>query len=283
MPVNRLLSFLLHGLLIFFAALTLIPFLYMICGALKSKFDFAATVFLPAGDGWLGIGWDRLTLENFSRLFTDLGLPRAMHNSLLLASVSSILTVLCCAMGGYALAKHKFRGQSLVMGVVLAALIIPGPLLLAPSFQLLYKLDLLDTYTGLLLPGLAPAFGVFLFRQSMLNSVPNELLEAARMDGAGEFRIFFELVVPIIRPMLGAFLMISFMGMWNNFIGPQIILQSPELHPLSVALNNLKGIYGTDYGLIMAGTLVSIAPVMCLFLLLQKEFISGLTSGAVKG
>ena len=156
-------------------------------------------------------------------------------------------------------------------------------LLLAPSFQLLHSFDLLDTYTGLLLPGLTPAFGVFLFRQSMLNSVPDELLEAARMDGAGEFRIFFELVIPIVRPMLGAFLMISFMGTWNNFIGPQIILQSPELHPLSVALNNLKGIYGTDYGVIMAGTLVSISPVMCLFLLLQKEFISGLTSGAVKG
>jgi ABC-type glycerol-3-phosphate transport system permease component len=220
---------------------------------------------------------------NFIRLFTELGLPRALHNSLLLASVSSILTVLFCAMGGYALAKHRFRGRNIVLGVVLTALIIPGPLLLAPSFQLLHSFDLLDTYTGLLLPGLTPAFGVFLFRQSMLNSVPDELLEAARMDGAGEFRIFFELVIPIVRPMLGAFLMISFMGTWNNFIGPQIILQSPELHPLSVALNNLKGIYGTDYGVIMAGTLVSISPVMCLFLLLQKEFISGLTSGAVKG
>ncbi len=283
MPTKRILNFLLHALLFFFAALTLVPFFYMLCGALKSKFDFAATVFLPAGDGLFGVGWDRLTLENFTRLFIDLGLPRALHNSLLLSSVSSILTVLCCAMGGYALAKHKFRGQTLVMGAVLAALIIPGPLLLAPSFQLIYKLDLLNTYTGLLLPGFAPAFGVFLFRQSMLNSVPNELLEAARMDGAGEFRIFFELVLPLIRPMLGAFLMISFMGSWNNFIGPQIILQSPELHPLSVALNNLKGVYGTDYGLIMAGTLISIAPVMCLFLLLQKEFISGLTSGAVKG
>jgi len=283
MPPRRLILVLLHALIIFFAILTLIPFVYMVCGALKTKYDFAATLFLPAGDGLFGIGWDRLTLSNFVRLFTELGLPRALHNSLLLASVSSILTVLFSAMGGYALAKHQFRGRSLVLGVVLAALIIPSPLLIAPSFQLLYRLDLLDTYVGLLLPGLAPAFGVFLFRQSMINSVPNELLEAARMDGAGEFRIFFELVLPLIRPMLGAFLMISFMGTWNNFIGPQIVLQSPELHPLSVTLNNLQGIYGADYGLIMAGTLVSIAPVMCLFLLLQKEFISGLTSGAVKG
>lgn len=283
MPPRRLGLFLLHALIVFFAALTLVPFAYMLCGALKSRADFAATLFLPAGDGLLGIGWDRLTLGNFVRLFTELGLPRALHNSLLLASVSSIFTVLFCAMGGYALAKHEFRGRGLVLGIVLAALIIPGPLLIAPSFQLLYRLDLLDTYTGLLLPGLAPAFGVFLFRQSMINSVPNELLEAARMDGAGEFRIFFELVLPLIRPMLGAFLMISFMGTWNNFIGPQIVLQSPELHPLSVTLNNLQGIYGADYGVIMAGTLVSIAPVMLLFLLLQKEFISGLTSGAVKG
>ena len=283
MHVRRLINIFLYGLLLFFAVLTLVPFAYMVCGALKSKYDFAATLFLPAGDGWLGIGWDRLTVDNFVRLFTELGLPRALHNSILLASVSSILTVLFCAMGGYALAKHRFRGRDAVMGLVLAALIIPGPLLLAPSFQLLYNLNLLDTYTGLLLPGLTPAFGVFLFRQSMLNSVPTELLEAARMDGAGEFRIFFELVLPLVRPMLGAFLMITFMGTWNNFIGPQIILQSPELHPLSVALNNLKGLYGTDYGVIMAGTIVSISPVMCLFLLLQKGFISGLTSGAVKG
>ena len=117
----------------------------------------------------------------------------------------------------------------------------------------------------------------------MLRSVPDELIEAARIDGAGEARIFFELVLPLVRPMLGAFLLISFLGAWNNFVGPQIVLQSPELQPLSVAINNLRGVYGNDYGLIMAGTLVSIAPVMCLFLLLQAEFISGLTSGAVKG
>ena len=130
---------------------------------------------------------------------------------------------------------------------------------------------------------LAPAFGVFLFRQALLNSVPHELIEAARIDGAGEIRIFFTLVVPLIRPMIGAFLLITFLGVWNNFVAPQVVMQSPERFPLSVAINNLRGIYGSDYGLIMSGTIVSIAPVMCLFLLLQKEFISGLTSGAVKG
>ena len=117
----------------------------------------------------------------------------------------------------------------------------------------------------------------------MLNTVPKELLESARIDGAGEFRIFFIIVVPLVRPMIGAFLLITFLGAWNNFIGPQIVLQEAELFPLSVTINNLRGIYQTEYGLIMSGTLLSIAPVMCLFLLLQREFISGLTSGAVKG
>ncbi len=272
-----------YTLLVVFAIITLIPFAHMLAGALKTKFDYAATLFLPEGDGFLGIGWDRITLDNFRRLFGELKIGRAMLNSLFLASVHAILTVLFCSMGGYALAKLRFKGREFVTTLVLTALIIPGPLLLAPGFKLLYQLGLLNTYTGLLLPGLTPAFGVFLFRQAMLNGVPGELIEAARIDGAGEARIFFELVLPLVRPMMGAFLMISFMGTWNNFISPQIILQSPDLHPLSVALNNLKGLYGTDYALIMAGTIVSISPVMCIFLLLQREFIAGLTGGAVKG
>ncbi|MBE34404.1 MAG: ABC transporter permease [Opitutaceae bacterium] len=272
-----------YTLLVVFAIITLIPFAHMLAGALKTKFDYAATLFLPAGDGFLGIGWDRITLDNFRRLFGELAIGRAMLNSLFLASMHAILTVLFCSMGGYALAKLRFKGREFVTTLVLTALIIPGPLLLAPGFKLLYQLGLLNTYTGLILPGLTPAFGVFLFRQAMLNGVPGELIEAARIDGAGEARIFFELVLPLVRPMMGAFLMISFMGTWNNFISPQIILQSPDLHPLSVALNNLKGLYGTDYALIMAGTIVSISPVMCIFLLLQREFIAGLTGGAVKG
>jgi multiple sugar transport system permease protein len=283
MPPTRVARLLVYALLVFFAVLMLIPFAYLLAGALKTRFDFAASLFLPAGDGWLGVGWERITLENFRRLLFELPVPRALLNSLFIAAVHSVVAALLCSMGGYALAKLRFRGRALVTGVVLTALIIPGPLLLAPSFQLLYQLGLLDTYAGLLLPGLTPAFGVFLFRQAMLRSVPDELIEAARIDGASEGRIYFELVLPLVRPMVGAFLLISFLGAWNNFVGPQIILQSPELQPLSVALNNLRGVYGTDYGLIMAGTLISIAPVMCLFLLLQSEFISGLTAGAVKG
>jgi len=272
-----------YGVLFVYAIITLIPFAYLLAGALKSKFDFAAALFLPTGDGLFGIGWDRLSLENFRRLFLELNIGRALVNSIFISSVHAVGATLLCAMCGYGLAKLRFWGRGAVFSLVVAALIVPAPLLLAPGYQLLFQLNLLDTYAGLILPGLVPAFGVFLFRQAMLQGVPTELVEAARLDGAGDIRIFFELALPLVRPMTGAFLLISFLGAWNNFVGPQVVLQSPELQPLSVMVNNLRGVYGTDYGLIMSGTLISIVPVMALFLLLQKEFISGLTSGAVKG
>ncbi|MEO6004973.1 MAG: carbohydrate ABC transporter permease [Opitutus sp.] len=272
-----------YAALVFFAALTLVPLVWMATSALKDQQDFFTSFFLPRGDGFLGIAWDRITLVNFTRLFRDFPIGRALFNSFFFATVTSSGATLACAMGGYALAKYRFKARRTLAILVLGALIIPAPLLIAPSYQLLWQLGFLNSYSGLILPAIAPAFGVFLFRQSMLNSVPAELLESARIDGAGEFRIFFLIVIPLVRPMIGAFLLITFLGAWNNFIGPQIILQQPEVFPLSVTINNLRGIYSTDYGLIMSGTLISVAPVMCLFLLLQKEFISGLTSGAVKG
>lgn len=274
---------LIYTLLAVFALVTIAPFAWMLCASLKTKADFFNALFLPGGDGFLGIAWDRLSLDHYRRLFQHHGVLRALVNSVFLASVTSIFATLFAAMGGYALAKFSFRARGLLTNFVLVMLLVPAPLLLAPGYQLLHQLSLLDSYLGLLLPGLAPAFGVFLFRQSILNSVHGELIEAARIDGAGEIRIFFRLILPLVRPMAGAFLMITFLGVWNNFVSPQVVLQSPERFPLAVMINNLRGLYGTDYGLLMSGTFISIAPVMCLFLLLQKEFISGLTSGAVKG
>ncbi len=280
---QRLLLAPVYTALVVAAGFTLVPFAWLICAAFKTNADVFASNFLPLGDGFLGVAWDRLTVTNFVRLFAELGIGRAMANSIFLAATSALLATFFCALAGYALAKFRFPGREWVISVVLAALVIPGSLLMAPGYKLLFDLGLLDTYAGLLVPGLTPAFGVFLFRQSMINAVPATLLESARIDGAGEFRIFFTIVLPLVRPMIGAYLMITFLGAWNNFIGPQIVLQDPARFPLSVAINQLRGLYGTDYGLIMSGTLVSIAPVLALFLLLQKEFIAGLTSGAVKG
>ncbi len=246
--------------------------------------------------GLFGRAWGLLTLDNFDRLFNgtinpedpdaprrSTGIWRAILNSFFFASVSAVLATLGAAMGGYALAKFRFKGRDTLDNIVLASLVIPGALLIAPGYQLLYWLGLLDTYVGLILPGVAPAFGIYLFRQAMIQSMPNEMMEASRIDGCGEIRMFFTMALPMVRPMAGAFLLISYLGAWNNFIGPQIILSTPEKYPLAVWISQLRGVYGIDYGLIMAGTLVAIAPVLGLFLLLQKEFIAGLTAGAVKG
>ncbi|MCP4594317.1 MAG: carbohydrate ABC transporter permease [bacterium] len=265
------------------AGLILLPFAYLLCASFKTNADFFSSLFLPMGDGLFGVGWERLTLDHYRRLFTDLGFGGHIINSFFLASVTSVLSTLFSAMGGYALACFRFRGRSWLTGLVLGTLVLPSVLLLAPSYQLLFRLGLLDEYAGVILPMVAPAFGVYLFRQAVIGSFPAQMLEAARLDGCGEIRIFFVMVLPMVRPMVGAFLLITYLATWNNFIWPQIVLQTPEKLPLSVAIAHLQGVYFQDYGMMMAGTALSIAPVIVLFLLLQREFIAGLTSGAVKG
>lgn len=272
-----------HTALIPLALLTLIPFVWLLIASLKNTDDFFSSMFLPKNDLTGEIELTRLTLANYARLFTELGIGRALLNSVFLSSTTALLATLCSAAGGYALARLRFTGRKLITAAVLAALIVPPPLLLAPTYQLLYELGLLNTFTGLILPVIAPAFGVFLFRQATIQSVPTDLIEAARIDGCSEIAIFFTIVLPLVRPMVGAFMLITFLATWNNFVWPQVVLQSADKFPLSVAVSQLKGVYKQDYGLLMAGTVVSILPPAMLFMLLQKEFISGLTAGAVKG
>ncbi|MEO1584635.1 MAG: carbohydrate ABC transporter permease [Planctomycetota bacterium] len=273
-----------YGLLAVASIAVVVPLLYLVASAFKAEADFLESLFLPRGEGFAGIAWDRLTLSQFEKLLgDDIGLGRAMLNSLFLSSVTSIIATLTCAAAGYALVVYRFRGRSALDWVVIAALVIPPPLLIAPSYQWLYRLGLLDSYWGVILPAAAPAFGVFLFRQASLQSVPKSMIEAARLDGAGELSIFLGIGLPMLRPMVGAFLMITFLAMWNNFIGPQIVLQTATKQPLSVVMYLTQTSYYNDYGLMMAGTLVSVVPVVVVFLVLQREFISGLTAGAVKG
>lgn len=269
-----------RGILALAILLTLIPFFWLIASSFKSNEEFFRSTFLPM-DG-RRIAWERLTTEPYSRLFRELDFQQGLLNSIFLASVTGILATLFCAMGGYALAKFRFKGRAFCTALVLAAVLIPAPLIIAPVYQLLFRMSLLDSFSGLILPALAPAFGVFLFRQAIVSGVPNDLLEAARIDGAGEWRTFMMVVLPLVRPMIGTFLMVTYLATWNNFISPQVVLQDPSRFPLSVAVAELRRGYYNDYGLQMAGTVVSILPVMVLFLIMQRDFVSGLTSGAVK-
>lgn len=265
------------------AVFILVPFGWLVCASLKTNEDFFTSPFLPKGQGFLAIAWDRLTLDNFRHLFEQTGIARALLMSAFISSISATLATLICAMAGYALARLDFVGKRAATWIVLAALIIPPTLLVAPGYQVLFRLGLLDSLWGLILPTVAPAFGVYLFRQAVMSSVPRELLEAARMDGCGDIRAFFRVVLPLVQPMVSAFLLISFLGMWNNFLSPQVVLQEPSKFPLAVSIAQLKNVYYQDYGLLMAGTLFAILPVAVLFLVLQKDFVAGLTKGAVKG
>jgi len=274
----------LHAMLILLALLTLVPFIYMGLAALKDNDGNASNLFLPTDPHqFLGIAWNHFTLDNYKNLFRKENLHAQYINSFFYASMTSLAATLACAMGGYALAVYNFKGRALVTNILLAAFIVPAAMLLAPAYQLLHHMSLLDTFTGLILPAIAPPFGIYLFHRAISTGVPREMLEAARIDGCHEIRIFFTIALPLVRPMISAFLMITFLACWNDFIRPQVIRPAPANVTLAVAVAQLKDIYSQDYGMLMAGTMISVLPVMALFLLLQKEFIAGLTSGAVKG
>ncbi len=272
-----------HLALLLAAIVTLLPLVWMLVASFKSSEGFFSALFLPPGGGFLGVAWEDLTTGNYRSLFQQMPFGLYMINSLFIASITSVFATLFAAMGGYALAKFQFRGRNFFTALILGALIVPPVLLLAPGYQVLYFLNLLDSHAGIILPALAPAFGVFLFRQAMINSLPRDLLESARIEGCNEYQIFFVIVLPLVRPMVGAFVLLTFLATWNNYITPQIILQTEELYPVSLGIAQLRGLYFDEYGVIMAGTVIAISPVMVLFFFLQKEFIAGLTSGAIKG
>ncbi|MBR9987624.1 MAG: carbohydrate ABC transporter permease [Desulfosarcina sp.] len=260
--------------LVLFSFLCLVPIAWLVVSAFKANPDFHVYAFMPPAD--------RLTLSNFPSLFRQMPFLRFMMNSFFVAGVTVIVQLFFSSLGGFALAKYVFAGKKVIMGVMLATMMIPGPVLLAPMYELIYHLGLIDSHLGLIVPGMVNVFGMFLFRQSIV-SVPDEMLQAARIDGCNEFQIFWHVVLPVSRPMIGAFCLIAFMGTWNSFLWPQIILQSSDRFTLPIGLNQMVGVYEADYGAMMSGTLLAVLPVVVLFFLLQKEFIAGLTKGAVKG
>jgi len=256
------------------AVISLTPIVWLIAATTKSVDDMFHYTFFPPISA--------MTSANYHDLFTKSPFARYMVNSVFVSSTTVLVQLFFSSLAGFALAKYQFKGKNAVMGMMLATLLLPAQLTMAPLYDLLYHFHMVDRYTGLIIPGAVSVFGVFLFRQSIMQ-VPDELLQAARIDGCSEFRIYWDIVMPVSRPMIGAFCLISFMGAWNSFLWPQIVLHHDELFTLPIGLNQLVGLYQTQYGMLMAGTLVAVLPVVALFLLLQKEFVAGLTAGAVKG
>ncbi len=251
------------------------PFLWMLLGAFKPQAEFLVNppTFLPTNP----------TTDNFGRLFDQLDFPRFFFNSSLVAIAVTVGNVLFCPMLGYALAKLKWRGKRLVMGLVLATLMVPAGITLIPNFVLMANLGLVNTYPGLILPFLVGPFGVFLTRQFMYG-IPDELLEAARIDGANEWKIFWGIVLPITAPVLATLGILTFLGSWNSFLYPLVMAQEPEMYTLPVALATFAtGQYQADHGMLMAGSVVLVLPVLIIFILFQRWITEGIATTGLKG
>lgn len=256
------------------AALSVIPFLFMIVASTHTTsvlFDTPLPL-LPGGELW----------NNLQRLQADINFSRVMLNSIFVAVVYTLFSAIVSAMCGYGLAKFRFRGRGVVMGAVLLTMMIPMQVLLVPLFQMMASLGWVDTYQALILPFLANAFGIFLMRQAFLD-FPDSLIESARIDGANELRTFYRIVLPIARPQLAALVIYTFMTQWNSFIWPLLMLNTEDNYTLPLALNTMIGLSRVDYSGLMLGSLLATLPLLLVFIIFQKQFVSGLMGGAVKG
>jgi multiple sugar transport system permease protein len=223
----------------------------------------------------------RFTLDNYRELFERIGVGHYLINSVIVASAITALSLLVNTMAGYAFAKLQFRGRERIFAVLLAALVIPAQVTMLPLFLMMKQLHLVNSYGGVVVPALATVFGIFLVRQ-YARSIPDELMEAARIDGAGELRIFFQIVLPMLKPVLVTLAIFTFLGAWNDFMWPLIVLTDTSHYTLPVALASLSREHIQDVEMMMAGAVITVLPVLVLFLVLQRHYIQGLLLGSVK-
>lgn len=267
-------SILLHALMIPLALLFLLPIFWMIVSATRPDNQILSIppTLLPG---------DHLA-QNWAILNRDTNFVRVMINSVGISVIYTFLATLISAMGGYALAKFRFFGRQTLFLMVVATLTIPYAVIVIPQYILVAsRLQLTNSWWAVILPGLANALGIFFMRQNML-SVPSDLLEAARIDGAGEARIFAQIVLPIMRPALAAVAIVLFLFQWNDFLWPLLVLTNRNAYTIPVALGTLVGLTRVSWGGIMVGTAIATVPFLLLFLFLQRYFVAGITAGAVK-
>jgi len=221
------------------------------------------------------------TLGNYVQLFAQAGMGRYFVNSLVVATALTLGSVLFNVMAGYGFAKLRFKGRDAAFQALMAALVIPGQVAMMPLYLMLKQMGLVNTWAGVVLPGLAGIFGIYMVRQ-YARSIPDALIEAARIDGAGEWRIFWQVVLPMLKPVVVTLAVFAFLGSWNDFMWPLIVLTDGQLHTLPVALASLSREHVQDSELMMAGAVVTVLPVLILFLALQKHYMQGLMMGSVK-
>jgi ABC-type glycerol-3-phosphate transport system permease component len=272
---RHLVSILLYTVLIVISMFMLLPFVWMV----STSFKLPQDVF-----GFPPVIWsERSTAINYIYLITEKNLLRITWNTFFISFSATILSLFFCSLGGYGFAKYRFPGQMVLFSLLLASMVIPAAVMMVPSFVLMRQFGWINTFLPLIVPGAANAFGIFFMRQ-YISSINDELMDAARIDGAGEFGIYWRIIVPIISPGLVSLGLIFFMASWNNYLGPLIYLKSPELFTIPLAIASFGGAVGlTNYNAQMAMSVISIIPLLFIFLIFQRRFVEGITAGAVKG
>jgi multiple sugar transport system permease protein len=264
----------LHTVLVLGAIVALMPMAWMLSASVMPTGEATAYPprFLPS----------RVTLEHYEQLFTRLDLGRYLFNSAFLAFTVTATSLVINSMAGYAFAKLRFRGRDRTFRLLSLGLVLPVQVAMLPLFLLMKQLGLVNTYWGVIIPGMASIFGIFLIRQYAL-SIPDDMLDAARIDGASELTIYWKVVVPGILPILATLAIWTFLATWNDFMWPLIVLSDASHYTLPVALANLSGEHVQDTELMMAGSVLTVLPVLAVFLFLQRFYIQGIMAGSVKG
>jgi multiple sugar transport system permease protein len=273
--------FMLYAILVIGALVTAFPFYWMLIASTHRSATLLSVPppILPSNA--LGANYNEL----LTRLYLNSGISiwGTMINSLIVGGTHTILVLFFCSLGGYGFAKFRFPGRDFLFTLMLATMMIPGVLGIIPSFMLMRWLGWFDTWLPLIIPGVANAFGFFWMRQYIESSVPSDIMDSARIDGAHEFRIYWNIVLPIIKPALGALAILTFLGKWNEFFWPLLILKNTQLFTIPVALASLQNLYGQEIGVQMLGASIAIVPMLIVFFISARQFMAGLTAGAVKG
>jgi multiple sugar transport system permease protein len=270
----RLARALINGLLIGAAAVAVFPLLWMV-----------SVSFMPAGQASSlppPLLPTHATLDNYRELFAQAGMGGYLVNSLIVSTLITVLSMVFNLMAGYAFAKLRFVGRERLFQGLIGALVIPAQVAMLPLFLMLKTMGLVNTYAGVIMPAMATVFGIFLVRQ-YARGMPDELLEAARIDGAGELRIFARIVLPLLKPIMVTLAIFTFLAAWNDFMWPLIVLTGQDHYTLPIGLASLSREHGQDPELMMAGSVITVLPVLVLFLALQRYYLEGLLLGSVKG
>lgn len=265
---------LLHLVLLLGVAVSIFPFYWLTVMATSTTTDMYK--FPPK------LMFGNQLIINVKNVLSHIDFFGSFMNTVFVAVVSTLLVLFFCSLAGFSFAKFQFPGKKALFVILLATMMIPSQLSLIPSFMIMQKLGWVGTYKALIVPGMASAFGIFWMRQFASGAIHDELLSAGRIDGCGNFRLFWNVGLPILRPALAFLGIFHFIGTWNDYLWPLVILTDPAKYTLQVTLSQLNGIYNTDYAMVMAGTLMATVPLVIIFLLVSSQFISDIAAGAIK-